>query len=295
MTEDPPLYKRVSTMEPMFPSHMLVEIESLALTLVGRSSKLSRMLHPVTRERVTGLLRTMNCYYSNLIEGQTTHPRDIERALKRDYSKDPEKAALQKVSFAHIRAQEAMEARLREDSGWEMCSPGFMSWIHEEFYSHLPPELRRVRGTGGRWHEVIPGRFRTGVVEVGRHIPPAPDAIPDFLSRFESVYSPSKCANLRAIVAAAASHHRLAWIHPFVDGNGRVTRLHSQAYFIRTGIDASGLWSISRGLARNRQAYYGALASADMGRQGALDGRGNLSDKGLAGFCKFFLEPNFLF
>lgn len=44
----------------------------------------------------------MNCYYSNLIEGHDTHPTDIERALKNDYSNDPRKRDLQLVAKAHI-------------------------------------------------------------------------------------------------------------------------------------------------------------------------------------------------
>lgn len=50
------------------------------------------------------------------------------------------------------------------------------------------------------------------------------------------------------------------------------------------------MWTLSRGLARSRQRYYAALAAADQGRRGDLDGRGNLSDAALAGFCVFFLE-----
>ena len=88
----------------------------------------------------------------------------------------------------------------------------------------------------------------------------------------------------------AAAHHRLAWIHPFGDGNGRVIRLHSQAQLIRHGIAGHGLWTLSRGLARWRARYYANLEAADRGRRNDLDGRGNLSDAALADFCVFFLE-----
>jgi hypothetical protein len=50
-----------------------------------------------------------------------------------------------------------------------------------------------------------------------------------------------------------------------------------------------GLWNISRGIAREKSAYIAALVQADAPRQGPLDGRGNLSEKGLTGFCEFFL------
>ena len=48
----------------------------------------------------------MNCYYSNLIEGHDTHPVDIERALKNDYSADSAKRNLQLEAKAHIAVQQ---------------------------------------------------------------------------------------------------------------------------------------------------------------------------------------------
>jgi hypothetical protein len=59
---------------------------------------------------------------------------------------------------------------------------------------------------------------------------------------------------------------------------------------IHHGLDGGGLWTISRGLARQRQRYYDRLQAADAGRRNDLDGRGNLSDAGLSDFCRFFLE-----
>jgi Fic family protein len=92
-----------------------------------------------------------------------------------------------------------------------------------------------------------------------------------------------------AIIASAAAHHRLAWIHPFVDGNGRVARLMSHAMLSET-LDTSGLWSIARGLARNVEEYRRHLAACDMERRNDLDGRGHLSEQALSEFAAFFLE-----
>ncbi|MDP2724671.1 MAG: Fic family protein, partial [Syntrophales bacterium] len=80
------------------------------------------------------------------------------------------------------------------------------------------------------------------------------------------------------------------WIHPFLDGNGRVARLFSEAYFIRIPVHGFGLWSVSRGLARRNADYKATLARADAPRRNDLDGRGNLSNEGLIKFCRFFLE-----
>jgi hypothetical protein len=56
------------------------------------------------------LVRAMNCYYSNLIEGHDTHPIDIERALKSDYSNDAKKRDLQLEAQAHIAVQKWIDA-----------------------------------------------------------------------------------------------------------------------------------------------------------------------------------------
>ena len=93
---------------------------------------------------------------------------------------------------------------------------------------------------------------------------------------------------MRQIIALGATHHRLLWIHPFYDGNGRVTRLMSHASLQRCGVGSS-LWSVARGLARNVEKYKGLLTAADEPRRGDLDGRGTLSTKALIEFCEFFL------
>jgi len=95
------------------------------------------------------------------------------------------------------------------------------------------------------------------------------------------------------IIAIPAAHHRLNYIDPFVDGNGRVSRLMSHAMILRAGIGGSGLWSISRGLARGlrgRQEYKMAMNAADSPRSGDLDRRGNLSQAALIEFSEWFMK-----
>jgi Fic family protein len=86
-----------------------------------------------------------------------------------------------------------------------------------------------------------------------------------------------------------ATHHRFLWIHPFLDGNGRVARLMSHALLKRLGIGTS-LWSVARGLAREERTYKNLLIQADGPREGGRDGRGNLTQRGLIEFSRFFLE-----
>lgn len=154
----------------------------------------------------------------------------------------------------------------------------------------MPEEFRVVKEKDGEPYEFEPGALRARDVIVREHVPPSHAAVPDFLRRFEDFYDPAGLRGLDQITAAAAAHHRLAWIHPFMDGNGRVTRLFTHAYIMRTGLDAHGLWTVTRGLSRNRDRYMAALAAADQPRGGDTDGRGNFSETGLKEFCRFFIE-----
>ncbi len=277
-------------MEPMFPDYSNgPDLSELVIEVVRKASALSAALHPVTRQGVVELVRSMNSYYSNQIEGHYTHPADIERALAKDYSHEPAKRAMQMESAAHIEVQRLIEQHLKVDPSVDICSAEFLCWIHKEFYDRLPGEFLFVDSKDGK-KEIIPGEFRQEEVTVGRHLAPASYSLPSFMERFNRAYGNTRLRQIEQIVAVAASHHRLAWIHPFLDGNGRVTRLFSHAYLIKTRIDGHGLWTVSRGLARNRDTYLAALAGADKHRQGDLDGRGALSSKGLQRFCVFFLE-----
>jgi Fic family protein len=139
----------------------------------------------------------------------------------------------------------------------------------------------------GKSRQVIPGELRRCDVRVGQHIPVKPGALPRFLQQFEKTYSGTGKAEM--LISAAAAHHRLLWIHPFLDGNGRVARLMSHATLLET-LDTGGVWSIARGLARNVGSYKSHLAECDQPRRNDLDGRGNLSEEALASFTHFFLE-----
>jgi Fic family protein len=230
----------------------------------------------------------MNCYYSNLIEGHDTHPRDIDRAMAENYSSEPEKRALQKEAVAHISVQKMID----EECSPDLCpiSSEYGQWIHKEFCERLPERLLWVENPDtGEKIKVVPGVHRDGTVQVGRHIPPLPENLDNFLRRFNEAYDSGKLSKLQRIIAIAASHHRYVWIHPFYDGNGRVVRLMSYAALKNAKV-GSELWSVARGLARQNDKYKALLQAADENRRGDLDGRGTLSQKALIDFCGFFLK-----
>jgi len=267
------------------------ELQDFALEVIQKSAALGSRQHPVTLDTLRELLRIINSYYSNLIEGHNTHPHDIVRAMQKEYDSETAKRNLQMESVAHITVQKEMERKLLEEPEVNMTGQKFLCTLHREFYKLLSEEFRVVRNPEtGRESLVRPGELREESVKVGYHQPPEHSSLKAFLDRFDEFYAPDRHHGSLKLVAAAAAHHRLMWIHPFLDGNGRVARLFTEAYFHRIPVHGFGLWSVSRGLARRNVDYKSALAQADAPRRNDLDGRGNLSNEGLIYFCRFFLE-----
>jgi len=280
--------ENLSLMEPLSLSEKSIqrkELTDLAMELVAKSSGFRRSLPSAIQASLATMVRAMNCYYSNLIEGHDTHPIEIERALQGNYSSDIKKRNLQKEAKAHIAVQEWIDAGGIKDS---LFSYEAISEIHRRFCGLLPEDLLWVEDPESKAKiKVIPGQLRQSDVKVGNHIAISPGAVPRFLARFDSFYT--ALGKSETLLALAASHHRLLWIHPFLDGNGRVARLMSHAITLNV-LDTGSMWSIARGLARNVTRYKAHLANCDSSRRNDLDGRGNLSEEALASFVRFFLE-----
>jgi Fic family protein len=283
------LFDHPSDMEPLLPEAGASQSPELALNLIRGAERLRSALHPITRKLVAELVRSMNSYYSNLIEGHRTRPRDIDAAIRRDFSTNAAQRSLQLQHVAHMEVQADMEARLPAMATGDICSTEFLCWLHEGFYRRLPEAFRKIEDDKGTAREVRGGELRQDEVSVGRHMAPASKKLGEFLQRFAGFYGPLVTMEPASLTAAAAAHHRLTWIHPFLDGNGRVARLFTHAWFVKAGVDSEGLWTLSRGLARRQAEYQAALANADEKRMNDFDGRGYLSQRYLGEFCRFFL------
>lgn len=278
----------VSAMEPLLlrdgaPQRSV--LADKALELAARSAGFRRSLPLGVASALADLVRSMNCYYSNLIEGHDTHPVDIERALRRDYSADPVKRNLQVEARAHVSVQQWIDGGGLQGRA---ASVAAVREIHQRFCELLPEEMLVAADCDAdRVVRVEPGALRRDDIRVGLHVAISPGAVPRFLARFEEVYG--GLGRAETILAAAAAHHRLVWIHPFVDGNGRVARLMSHAVLLEA-VETGGLWSVARGLARGVGAYKGHLMACDQPRRDDIDGRGALGEEALAAFTAYFLD-----
>lgn len=252
-------------MEPMLireDNPEMASLADLAWQLGQESPRIASSQLSEVKGAMVRLVRAMNCYYSNLIEGHNTLPIDIDRALANQFQENSAQRDLQKEALAQIEVQRWLD----EEDG--LAELGFgtagIREIHRRFYSELPTHMHLViHPTTREPLSIIPGNFRETTVIVGRHIPVAPEDIQPCMGRWESAYALLPPRLLP--IAAAAAHHRLLWIHPMLDGSGRVARLVTQA-MLKKAINGVELWSVSRGFARDKDRYKYLLKCCHPGR-----------------------------
>jgi Fic family protein len=284
-------YDSPAQFEPLMPSEAkLGPALEQASDLTRAASALGSAASAASHSELRALLRRMNSYYTNRLEGEHTRPSDIDRALLEDFSSKPDLARKQRLAVAHIatetHCEETIDAKRAEgiDTTRWLYSEEAVLWLHARLFGALKPkDLKLPDGTS-----LVPGSFRTRGVAVGRHEAPTAESTPQFMARWAQVYSKVRRGEA-SIVAAAASHHRFTWVHPLLDGNGRVARLHTHLLLYSMGL-TTGLWSPLRGFARSENQYKAKLQAADEHRRGDLDGRGNLSQVALLAWIQYALS-----
>jgi Fic family protein len=238
------------------------------------------------------LLRAMNAHDRLALEGLQVSPLDVERVLRSGdvpvLGNEPDAVdeagdRRQRRVVAHMDTQAALEARWGGWSSQRIWSAQMVRDIHQDLFARLPVS-DLVLTTG---QAMVPGALRRRAARLALHAAPAAAAVPALLARWSAVYGGVRRGELQ-LVAVAASHHRLAWIHPFSDGNGRVARLHTHLSLGALGL-TQGLWSPLRGFTRGDQAYRAQLAAADAAFADEADGLGERSGQALAAWVAYVL------
>lgn len=281
----------VGEMEPILPMDSeLIPLLEQASDLRTACTVLLSHVGLESRIALAKILRAMNSYYTNKIEGQHTYPADLESALHSHFSADSDIKKRQVLALAHMEVERELEAIAKHNNWESLFSESWICQIHERLYSKLDRDSLIILDRAGKARGIMtPGGLRTSNVKVGDHDAPAHGDVHPLLTHFHDRYGKTQYRDTTKIVLAASSLHRLSWIHPFPDGNGRVSRLHNHILLGQMGL-TEGLWSPMRGLARRQQQYYGALHQADLPKRNATDGRGALSSKGLTDFIQFWLD-----
>lgn len=275
---------------PAIPAVRIGELKDMAQEVIIASATLDGRIAPETAKALGDRLRFLNSYYSNLIEGHKTSVLEIEAALKKEYSDDEQKRYAQELCAAHVRAERELMTEVLSSPPENICDFSFVSKIHSKFYEQLPPHHQYTHSQGGfTSYSVMPGKLRDRDVSVdGGYTIHGPEVkkLPAKYTKFAQMYQPSNFHGDERLIAVAASHHRLSWLHPFRDGNGRVIRLFSGLYLANIGINRGNLWSLSRGFSRDKQWYMINLQSADS----PSDDKQHFDQEFFADYCLYFLE-----
>ncbi len=276
-----------SWLDPVLPESLPPSIIDLADALPRKTQFLAGRLPPETAVRLGRLLQITNTYYSNLIEGQYTEPADMQQAQAAPVK---DRKRLKSMAVEQMAVQALFERTLRQRGPFSwgaMFTPEFVNAAHNRLFRGAG-DAERTLSDGS---VMQPGMLRsvTGQnVIVGNHDAPDASAVEAMLRHLQSGFG-RQTDPRRQLIASLAYHHRLAWVHPFADGNGRVARLITHLQLVHLGLEPT-LWSLSRGLARRHQDYYSALTMADRAREGDLDGRGQLSQRRYFEFIEFMLQ-----
>jgi Fic family protein len=127
-------------------------------------------------------------------------------------------------------------------------------------------EIHRRLVEDVRGNSAQPGQYRTIQNYVANsktkeiiYTPPAPYDVPVLMKELTQWLQQEQ--RIPPVLVAAIAQFQLVHIHPFIDGNGRTSRLLSTLYLYRSGYDFKKLFTISEYYDRNRQDFYQALQS----------------------------------
>lgn len=281
---------------PIIPTNLKGHINDIHLDkaklIIEKSLLLTSTHNQINLDEVIKLLRTTNSYYSNRIESEGTHPINIYNAMNGNFDTNQKNKLLQQLSLVHIEVQKYIEGSINTTNN--IFDIEYIKKIHTEFYAKsdmkkfLNISFNNIKAT------MIAGEFRKQDVQIGNHIPTPFNILEDSMNQWANIYNKSITNKPKEeqLIYILSSHHRFVYLHPFLDGNGRISRLFLDYLFFKIGIKGYGLWNIARGLARQSSKYKETLSSADMPRQGSIDGRGALSNKALDEYLSFMLDTS---
>ena len=287
------LYIAPEAMEPLFPEDPSGTIEAIATNLLEKIAALNASTNAITRAAIAQFLAPVSGYYAAVLEDDNIRPLSVVKAQNGQFEKDKETASAQLKLLAEKMVEDRIKTLLANPDNEEIpAAAGFLKSVHEQFFTSLQSlaTAHEIPLTGS---EQQAGNYRLEDLRFGKGMSPYFGSLPFFMSEFENAYDPASKANkskIRRIINIAVAHHRLLWIQPFANENQRVVRLYAEACLHFEHLNPHGLWSLSRGLARNKSTFIEKMENAGLKRLNAMDGRGNLSNKHLIEFCIFYLN-----
>ena len=277
------------------------ELRDLAAEVAIRSRELEATLAPETAQAIGDKVRIINSHYSNSIEGIVSSYVEIEAGLRKEYTPISAERYKQEIGAAHVQVEKAVMRDVLAQPDVNVSAPAFVAQIHQAFFSKLPQEHQFTHDRHGFTRvPVMPGEFRDEPIgihgkllgqEVNMQIGPetGKELRANMLAFGELYHQHNFKGSEAKMVAMAAAHLKLGWLHPFRDGNGRTIRLHSTFFMAACGINRSNLWSLSRGLSEKRAEYYNSLFIGNPQPERKNRERIRFRSENVAMFCDDFL------
>ena len=259
---------QINPFDPKFDITPLMLRQSMAIARTRGCLEAVRT-HPEWIERLRSEARVNDVLSSVRLEGNTL---TREQAFELSRGEPPAKLRDSEREFLnYLHAFDALEM-LHDDRDYVVHARDLLG-LHGML-------VKGVRG-GDRFA----GRFRKEDVQIGdrqgddivvHHQPPpwhqVEEHVEHLLKWLERVKQKTKRAQIMAgkpdhwvhpAIVAGIAQHRLVWIHPFVDGNGRTARLFTTMLLYTRGYDFKYLFDLSSYYNKNRDAYYAALRTVD--------------------------------
>ena len=210
---------------------------------------------PETLDRLVEIAKVQSTESSNEIEGiRTTNTR-----LKQLVS---EKTTPKNRDEQEIAGYRDALAVIHESFEYIPLTPNYLLQLHKILYSHS------VKDVGGKFKNVQ--NFISAADSGGKQFtlftPPAPYETPDMLSELCEEFNRAiaEC-EVDPLILIPIFIHDFLCIHPFLDGNGRMSRLLTTLLLYRSGYMVGKYISLEAKIAKNKNAYYDALEKAQAG------------------------------
>jgi Fic family protein len=142
-------------------------------------------------------------------------------------------------------ADEKLQSRIRN-------AAKARAWVSERFGPGTPPlaladlmTMHRMVADGATG-EYVPGALRSLPVQVGRrevgglHMGAPTDWLPRLMNEYVQFITGERLCSLHPVIHALVAHFFLVTIHPFGDGNGRVSRLLTAGILLQRGYNVHG-------------------------------------------------------
>jgi Fic family protein len=218
-----------------------------------------------------GLFQLLTSIASARIEGNHTTILDAITGIQRNKESDK----LPSDNLQEILNIQSAMAFIDSQNLDDGITHSFVRELHKRAVEGL---VREGDSTPGRYRQV------NVAIESADHIPPGHFSVqPDMDLLLEFINRDVRTHE--QLVHVALAHHRFLWIHPFKNGNGRVSRLLTYAMLAKHGfVSPIGLRTINPTavFGNDRNEYYTNLSTAD-----------DLSNDGTVQWCTFFMQGLF--